>query len=74
MPPIVLALPFFLMLQFLGLLDTIAGLILVYVALLLPIATWVMVDFFNNVPRQIDEMAMIDGCNPIGGVFAGDPA
>jgi multiple sugar transport system permease protein len=66
MPPIVLAIPFFLMLQFLGLLDTIAGLILVYVALLLPIATWVMVDFFNNVPRQIDEMAMIDGCNPIG--------
>ena len=66
MPPIVLAIPFFLMLQFLGLLDTIAGLILVYVALLLPIATWVMVDFFNNVPREIDEMAMIDGCNPIG--------
>ena len=66
MPPIVLAIPFFLMLQFFGLLDTIAGLILVYVALLLPIATWVMVDFFNNVPQQVDEMAMIDGCNPIG--------
>jgi multiple sugar transport system permease protein len=66
MPPIVLAIPFFLMLQFLGLLDTMAGLILVYVALLLPIATWVMVDFFNNVPPEVDEMAMIDGCNPIG--------
>jgi multiple sugar transport system permease protein len=66
MPPIVLAIPFFLMLQLLGLLDTIVGLILVYIALLLPIATWVMVDFFNNVPREIDEMAMIDGCNPIG--------
>jgi multiple sugar transport system permease protein len=66
MPPIVLAIPFFLMLQFLGLLDTIVGLILVYIALLLPIATWVMVDFFNNVPREIDEMAMMDGCNPIG--------
>ncbi|MBW2481985.1 MAG: carbohydrate ABC transporter permease [Deltaproteobacteria bacterium] len=66
MPPIVLAIPFFLMLQFFGLLDTIAGLILVYVALLLPIATWVMVDFFNNVPKEVDEMAMIDGCNPIG--------
>ena len=65
MPPIVLAIPFFLMLRFLGLLDTIAGLILVYIALLLPIAVWVMVDFFNNVPKQIDEMAMIDGCTPI---------
>lgn len=64
MPPIVLAIPFFLMLQFLGLLDTVFGLILVYIALLLPIAVWVMVDFFNNVPRQIDEMAMLDGCTP----------
>lgn len=64
MPPIVLAIPFFLMLQFLGLLDTKIGLILVYVALLLPIAVWIMVDFFDGVPRQIDEMAMLDGCTP----------
>lgn len=69
MPPIVLSIPFFLMLQFLGLLDSLAGLIVVYIALLLPIATWVMVDFFNNVPREIDEMAMLDGCHPIGTFF-----
>ncbi len=65
MPPIVLAIPFFLMLQFLGLLDSVVGLIIVYIALLLPIVVWVMVDFFNNVPRQIDEMAMLDGCKPV---------
>jgi multiple sugar transport system permease protein len=64
MPPIVLAIPFFLMLKWLDLLDSKIGLILVYVALLLPIAVWVMVDFFNNIPRQIDEMAMLDGCTP----------
>ncbi|WP_296482692.1 carbohydrate ABC transporter permease [Rhodoferax sp.] len=69
MPPIVLAIPFFLMLQWLGLLDSKLGLILVYVALLLPIAVWIMVDFFNNVPRQIDEMAMLDGCTPIEAFF-----
>lgn len=65
MPPIVLAIPFFLMLQFLGLLDTKVGLVLVYIALLLPIAVWIMVDFFDGVPRQIDEMAMLDGCTPL---------
>jgi multiple sugar transport system permease protein len=65
MPPIVLAIPFFLMLRFLGLLDSVFGLVFVYIALLLPIAVWVMVDFFNNVPRQIDEMAMLDGCTPL---------
>ncbi len=69
MPPIVLAIPFFLMLKWLELLDSKLGLILVYVALLLPIAVWIMVDFFNNVPRQIDEMAMLDGCTPIQAFF-----
>lgn len=69
MPPVVLSIPFFLMLGWLGLLDTIAGLILVYVALLLPIAVWVMVDFFDGVPRELDETAMIDGCTPWGAFF-----
>ena len=64
MPPVVLAIPFFLMLSQFNLLDSIIGLVIVYIALLMPIAVWVMVDFFNNVPREIDEMAMIDGCSP----------
>jgi len=64
MPPIVLSIPFFLMLSFLGLLDNLFGLILVYIVLLMPIAVWIMVDFFNKVPREIDETALIDGCNP----------
>ena len=65
MPPIVLAIPFFLMLRTLGLLDSLPGLILVYVALLMPIAVWVMVDFFNTIPRGLDEMAWMDGCPPM---------
>lgn len=65
MPPIVLAIPFFLMLRWLGLLDSLPGLILIYVALLMPIAVWVMVDFFNTIPRGLDEMAWMDGCPPV---------
>ncbi|WP_395541405.1 carbohydrate ABC transporter permease [Neotabrizicola sp. sgz301269] len=65
MPPIVLAIPFFLMLRWLGLLDSLPGLILVYVAALMPIAVWVMVDFFNTIPRALDEMAWMDGCPPV---------
>jgi multiple sugar transport system permease protein len=64
MPPVVLVIPFFYLLQRANLLDTIPGLIIVTVALLLPIAVWVMVDFFNGIPREIDEMAMLDGCGP----------
>jgi len=69
MPPIVLAIPFFLMLKEIGALDTIAGLVIVYIALLLPIAVWVMIDFFGSIPPELDEMAMIDGCTPIGAFF-----
>lgn len=57
------------MLQKLGLLDTVAGLVLVYIALLMPIAVWVMIDFFAGIPKELDEMAMIDGCTPIGAFF-----
>ena len=64
MPPVVLVIPFFFLLQRVNLLDTIAGLVVVTIALLLPIAVWVMVDFFNGIPREIDEMAMLDGCGP----------
>ena len=65
LPPVVLGIPFFLMLRFVGQLDSVLGLIIVYIALLLPITVWIMVDFFNTVPRQLDEMAMLDGCTPL---------
>ena len=64
MPPVVLAIPFFIMLGKFSLLDTLVGLILVYIVLLMPIAVWIMVDFFNKVPRELDETALIDGCDP----------
>jgi multiple sugar transport system permease protein len=66
MPPIVLVIPFFFLLQFGGLLDSIPGLVIVTVSLLLPISVWVMVDFFDNIPKEIDEMAMLEGCTPLG--------
>jgi multiple sugar transport system permease protein len=64
MPPIVLSFPFFLMLRNLGLLDTHIGLILVSIGGLMPIVVWLMVDFFNGIPRELDEMATLEGYNP----------
>ena len=63
--PVVLAIPYFLLLKTLGLLDSHLGLILIYVAMLLPIVVWVMVDFFNNISVELDEAALVDGCNPL---------
>lgn len=69
MPPAVLAIPYFLLLRYTDLLDTYVGMIIVYTTMLLPIVVWVMVDFFNTVPIELDEAAMIDGCNPLQAFF-----
>ena len=61
MPPIAVAIPLFLMVKTAGLGDTYFGLILPYVAFSLPLVVWIMIGFFDEVPREIDEAAMIDG-------------
>ena len=66
LPPITLVIPFFLMFQRTGLTDTYAGLILAYLTFILPYVVWVMMSFFKQVPRELDEAALIDGCTPFG--------
>jgi multiple sugar transport system permease protein len=61
MPPIAVAIPLFIMMKFVGLTDTYAGLILPYVAFSLPLVVWILIGFFDEIPREIDEAAMIDG-------------
>jgi multiple sugar transport system permease protein len=47
----------------LGLLDTHVGLILAYVSFALPFSTWLMIGFFDEVPAELEEAAMVDGCS-----------
>lgn len=63
MPPIAVAIPLFIMVKTAGLQDTYAGLILPYVAFSLPLIVWIMIGFFDEVPREIDEAAAIDGAS-----------
>ena len=60
-----LAIPFYIIYQHLGLLDTYAGMIMVYLIIDLPFVVWMMGTFFKQIPREIDEAAMIDGCSQI---------
>ncbi|MEM7443015.1 MAG: carbohydrate ABC transporter permease [Pseudomonadota bacterium] len=62
--PIVLALPFFLIARYLGLLDTHIVLILIYLTFNLPIVIWICTDQFRSIPRDLDEAAILDGANP----------
>lgn len=60
-PPIVAALPLFFLFQGIGLADTYPGLILAYLGFNVPLATWMMRSFFNDVPRSYEEAAYLDG-------------
>jgi multiple sugar transport system permease protein len=62
-PPIVFAIPYYLMFQYLGLLDTIPGLVLINVFLNIPLGLILMVGFLQELPYEIEESAKIDGCN-----------
>ena len=66
MPPIAVAIPLFLMIRGIGLRDTYLGLILPYTAFSLPLIVWIMIGFFDEVPREIDDAAQVDGCSHIG--------
>jgi multiple sugar transport system permease protein len=61
MPPIAVLIPFFIVWQRLGLIDTYPGLMLIYVAFNLPFAIWMLRGFLVEVPRDLDEAAMLDG-------------
>lgn len=61
-PPIVLVVPLFTIFQEMGLIDTLAGLILADCSFTIPFAVWVLRGFFEELPIEVEEAAMIDGC------------
>ena len=65
-PQIALVGPLYLIASDLGLLDTYASLVITYVALGLPLVTWVLFGYFETLPRELDEAARMDDIGPIG--------
>ena len=61
-PPIAFTIPFFLAFRWLGLLDTVWALVLVYLTFNLAIVIWMMQGFFEAVPAALEEAAWLDGC------------
>lgn len=62
-PPIVTLFFFYLTYTRLGLVDTLLGLIIIYLTGNLQLTVWMLKGFFEEVPQEVDEAAMIDGCN-----------
>jgi multiple sugar transport system permease protein len=66
MPPVAIAIPVLLMMRTINLDDTYPGLLLPNVAFSLPLAIWILIGFFDEIPRELDDAALVDGCTRFG--------
>jgi len=64
-PVITLVGPWYLAFKELGLYDTKLALVLTHVTVNLPMAVWLMMSFFKQLPPEIEEAALVDGCRPL---------
>jgi multiple sugar transport system permease protein len=63
-PPAVLVVPIYVLWSYFGLADTRLGLVIIYVGLNLPFTIWVLISFIADVPVELEEAAVVDGCGP----------
>jgi multiple sugar transport system permease protein len=62
-PPIAFTIPYFLVYRHIGLIDTLTGLIIIYLTFNLSLVVWLMRSFFDATPRSLEEAAWIDGAS-----------
>lgn len=62
-PPIVMIIPIFVLFQKVGLINNLAGPIVIYTGLMLPFTIYLLRNFFITIPREIREAALLDGCS-----------
>jgi multiple sugar transport system permease protein len=64
--PLVVVIPLYRYFDRLNLLDSYFSTSMVYIAILIPLATWMLKGFFDGIPPALDEAAMVDGCTRFG--------
>jgi multiple sugar transport system permease protein len=66
MPPVAVIFPFLLVFKTLKWMDSYQALVIVYLTFNLPYAVWMMRGFFLEIPVEVEESALVDGCSPFG--------
>ena len=65
-PPSILFIPLYAQIRNLGLADTLSGLIVAYPSFTVPFVTWLLMGYFESIPEELEEAAMIDGATRFG--------
>lgn len=65
LPPALIVIPFFILFSFVGLIETKLGLVLANAASAVPFTVWMLKGFFDAIPRELEQAAMIDGCGEL---------
>jgi multiple sugar transport system permease protein len=65
LPGTLLVLPYFVLFRWAGILDTYAAAALANASMIIPFATFMMKNYFDDIPRELDEAARVDGCSPL---------
>lgn len=68
-PAILLAIPLYILLRQLGLLNSLTGLVLVYTTFALPFCVWMLRNYFMSVPTELDDAARVDGASRLQALF-----
>ncbi len=68
-PPIVSIVPLYIIFSRLKLVDQYPALVIMYTFMNLPLAVWMLRGFFADIPREIEEAALVDGASPLGSFF-----
>ncbi len=61
-PKVVMIVPYFILMKNLRLLDTLISVIIAHVSIAIPFVVWLMIGFYNEIPKELEESGMIDGC------------
>ena len=69
LPEFLFVLPMFAIYQFIGIYDTYIGMALIYQVHVLPFSIWMLRSFLEEIPKEIDDAAYLDGCNPFQAIY-----
>jgi len=69
LPEFLFVLPMFAIYQTIGIYDTYIGMAIIYQVHVLPFSIWMLRSFLEEIPKEIDDAAVIDGCGPLQAIF-----